>query len=76
MTGAVVGAALVAVVSELLRQIERGIDVGGFVLGGRPGLQEVGLAVVMLLVLLFRRQGIVGSWEIGFPVRSKENSAE
>lgn len=74
LTGAVVGTALVAIVSEFLRQTERGIDVGGFVVGGRPGLQEVGLAVVMLLVLLFRRQGIVGAWEIGFPVRASQNS--
>lgn len=76
LTGAVAGTALVAVVSELLRRTERGIDLGGFVIGGRPGLQEVGLAVVMLLVLLFRRQGIVGSWEIGFPVRSRAESKE
>lgn len=64
LTGAVVGTAFVALLSEILRQTERGIDLGFMTLGGRVGLQEVGLATVMLLVLVFRPRGITGGREI------------
>ncbi len=64
LTGAVVGTAFVALFSEVLRQTERGIDIGFMVIGGRLGLQEVGLAAVMLLALIFRPRGITGGREL------------
>lgn len=64
LTGAVTGVAFVAALSELLRQTERGFDLGFVVVGGRLGLQEVGLAAAMLLVLVFRPRGITGGREI------------
>ncbi len=64
LTGAVVGAAFVTMLTELLRQFERGVAVGGFVIGGRPGVQELGLAVAMLLVILLRPRGLSGGREI------------
>lgn len=64
LTGAVVGTAFVAFLSEMLRQAERGIDLGFVTIGGRLGLQEVGLAAVMLLALIFRPQGIMNGHEI------------
>jgi len=66
LTGAVVGTAFVALFSEVLRQTERGIDLGFMVVGGRLGLQEVGLAIVMLLALIFRPRGITGGRELLF----------
>ena len=72
LTGAVVGTAAVAIVSEFLRQAERGIDLGFVAFAGRPGLQEVGLAVAMLLILLFRPGGLVGAAELGLPGRKPE----
>lgn len=74
LTGAVLGTACVAFLSELLRQAERGVDLGPLIFGGRAGLQEVGLAAAMLLILLFRPSGLVGSWEIGLPGRRSGNS--
>jgi branched-chain amino acid transport system permease protein len=65
LTGAVVGVAFVAVLSELLRQMEKGVDLGFVFVGGRLGLQEVGLAAAMLLALIFRPRGITGGQEIG-----------
>ncbi len=57
LTGAVVGTAFVTLLSELLRQTERGFDLGFVFVGGRLGLQEVGLAAAMLLALIFRPRG-------------------
>src|SRR6185369_5770605 len=65
LTGAFVGTAVVTVVSEVFRSIERGVDLGGFTLSAPPGLQEIGLALILLLILIFRRDGLVGDFEIG-----------
>ena len=65
LTGAFVGTAVVTIVSEVFRSIERGIDLGGFTLSAPPGLQEIGLALILLLILIFRRDGLVGDFEIG-----------
>ncbi|MGD9912968.1 MAG: branched-chain amino acid ABC transporter permease [Rhizobiaceae bacterium] len=69
LTGAVVGTAFVALLSELLRQAEKGIDLGFVVVGGRLGLQEVGLATAMLLALIFRPRGLTGGRELVVPGR-------
>jgi branched-chain amino acid transport system permease protein len=71
LTGAVTGTAFVALLSELLRQAEKGIDLGGFTLGGRLGLQEVGLAAVMLIALIYRPRGITNGREIRLPSLNK-----
>lgn len=64
LTGACVGVAFVSVVSELFRSIERGIDLGGFMLEAPPGLQEIALAFVLLVILVTRPHGLVGDWEL------------
>ena len=58
LSGAVIGALFIAIVSEFLRRLEGGFDVGGLHVPARPGLQEVGLALAMLLTLLLRPRGI------------------
>ena len=65
LTGAVAGTAFVTLLSELLRQTERGFDLGFVFVGGRLGLQEVGLSTAMLLALIFRPRGITGGRELG-----------
>jgi branched-chain amino acid transport system permease protein len=78
LTGAFVGTAVVTIVSEVFRSIERGFDVGGLTISAPPGLQEIGLALILLLILIFRRDGLVGDFEIGslfFRGREAEKSA-
>jgi branched-chain amino acid transport system permease protein len=65
LTGAFVGTAVVAIVSEVFRSIERGVHLGDLTLSAPPGLQEIGLALILLLILIFRREGLVGHFEIG-----------
>ena len=67
LAGAVVGAVVVSVVSELLRRVEQGVDFGFFEFTGRSGLREVGLAFILLLILILRPTGIMGSHEISWP---------
>ncbi len=70
LSGAVVGSLLLTVVSEVLRQLERGPAWFGVDLPAIEGLRDVGLAVVMLAVLLLRPAGLVGAREIGWTAPS------
>lgn len=64
LSGAVIGALFIAIVSEFLRRLEGGFGVGGLHVPARPGLQEVGLALAMLLTLLLRPRGITNGVEV------------
>jgi branched-chain amino acid transport system permease protein len=59
LTGAVVGTIAVSVMTELLRRAEMGFSLGPIHVTERPGLQEVAIALVMLLVLVLRPNGLV-----------------
>ena len=65
LTGACLGVALVSVVSEVFRMIEKGIDVGAFEISAPPGLQEIALAAILLAILILRPNGLLGDWELG-----------
>ena len=67
LTGAVVGVMAVSLVSEMLRRAERGIDLGFIEIPGRPGVQEVLLALAMLLILVYRPRGLTGGRELPLP---------
>jgi len=64
LSGAVIGAIFLATVSEGLRRIEGGVHVGPLHIPARPGLQEVGLALALLLTLLLRPRGLTGGNEV------------
>jgi branched-chain amino acid transport system permease protein len=53
-----------------LRRIEEGVTIGPVSIPARAGLQEVGVALAMLLVLLARPRGITGGRELAFDLRS------
>lgn len=77
LTGACAGVAVVSIVSELFRSIERGIDLGVFTLEAPPGLQEIALALVLLIILVTRPHGLVGDWELAWPgLRQKSHRGE
>jgi branched-chain amino acid transport system permease protein len=59
LTGAVVGTAFLSVVAEGLRRLEGAVN--------RPGLQQVGFAVLLLAVLIWRPRGITLGRELTWP---------
>jgi branched-chain amino acid transport system permease protein len=63
----VVGTIFISALSELLRRLEKGADFGLFEFGGRAGLREVVLGLVMITVLILRPKGITGGREITWP---------
>ncbi|MEJ8570923.1 branched-chain amino acid ABC transporter permease [Microbaculum marinum] len=67
LTGAVAGAIVISGLTELLRQAEVGVTVGTTTFAAPGGLGDVVLALLMLLIILFRPKGIAGGKEIGWP---------
>jgi branched-chain amino acid transport system permease protein len=67
LTGAVAGAIVIAVITEFLRQIEIGVTVGHTTIGAPPGVGDVILALIMLLIILFRPNGLAAGRELTWP---------
>ena len=70
LSGAVAGVIVITAFGEVLRNLERGLDLGPFTFGAHPGLQELGLAALMLIILIFRPRGLTGGREIALLPRS------
>jgi branched-chain amino acid transport system permease protein len=64
ITGSIVGAILLTLLPELLRQVETALASGGVPL---YGLSQIVIAVLAALVMLFRRQGLLGGRELYLP---------
>jgi branched-chain amino acid transport system permease protein len=63
----VIGAPTTAFIAEFLHRIEQGADVGPLHIPARPGLREVGLAVIMLTILILRPRGLTNGRELRWP---------
>ena len=68
LTGAVVGAATVSVLLEVLRQFEVGVPIYHLTLQIPHGLRELGIALLMLMILIIRNAGLTGGREIPWPL--------
>ena len=66
LTGAVVGCLVISLLAELLRLVEVGVPLPGtgVRLAAAPGFGDVVLAALMLLILIFRPNGITGGREV------------
>lgn len=67
VAGAVVGVTAVSTVVEIFRQLQNGVDIGSMHVAVPAGLQGMALALFMLIVLIFRREGITGGGEAELP---------
>jgi branched-chain amino acid transport system permease protein len=64
VAGAVLGAALVTAVQDGLRQYEdNSVDLGVFSIGRLTGLTQFVLVVLILVVMAFRREGVIARRE-------------
>jgi branched-chain amino acid transport system permease protein len=67
LTGAVAGAVVIAALTELLREIEIGFQVGTTTIAAPAGTGDVILALIMLLIILLRPDGIAAGRELTWP---------
>lgn len=65
VTGAIAGAVVVTLVTEVLRRMESGIDLGFIEIPQIFGTTQIGIALLILFALVRRPEGLVGlkEWE-------------
>ena len=71
MTGAVVGAITITLVTEILRRLEGGVEILGIQLPEVFGLTQIGIGLIILAVMFNRREGLAGidEWDERFLTR-------
>ena len=67
LAGAVLGAVSVSALIEILRQIESGMTIGSITISTPAGVQQIALAILLLLIVVFRPRGITGGRELPWP---------
>ncbi len=74
LAGTVVGVTVLSIVIEIFRRAEAGFEIGASEWSIPPGSQEMVLAICMLLILIFRKDGIMGGREFEWPWRARAKS--
>jgi branched-chain amino acid transport system permease protein len=67
LTGAVVGVVAVSALLEILRQGERGWQIGAWFVQLPLGTRELGIAFLMLIILIVRNAGLTGGRDVPWP---------
>lgn len=67
LSGAIVGVVVISTLIEILNSLEAGMDVGVTVLSVPIGAQELAIAGLMIIILVFRPDGIMGGREVPWP---------
>jgi branched-chain amino acid transport system permease protein len=66
VSGSIVGAVFITVLSEVLRNAERGISIGSFHIPPMYGASQILVAIVFIVVIIFWPKGLLGDREIRF----------
>ena len=64
ISGSIVGVLFVTLLSEILRNAERGINLGFITIPPIYGASQIIMAVIFVLVIIFRPKGLLGGREI------------
>ncbi len=66
VSGSIVGTVAITVLSEVLRNAERGVSLGFVHIPPVYGASQILMAVLFVLVIVFRPTGLLGNREINF----------
>jgi branched-chain amino acid transport system permease protein len=66
VTGSVIGSVVVTAMLEWLRFVENPIAIGSFRIPGIPGMRMVIFSMLLIAVIIFRREGIMGTKEFSW----------
>ncbi len=75
MTGAIIGTVIVIGGSEWLRFLDAPLSIMGYDLGAHPGLRMVVFSIILIVVMLFAREGIMGKKELTDWFKSKRKQS-
>ena len=64
LTGSLLGAGIITVLLEWLRILEEPMTIGSLEIPGGPGMRMVVFSLALLGIILFRREGIMGTREL------------
>lgn len=71
LTGSIVAATIMTIMMEALRSVESALDLGFIVIPGIPGMRMVIFSLILVVVVLFLRNGIMGQNELTFDALEK-----
>ena len=74
VSGAIFGTILITITSELLRRVEPGINIFGFQTPEIFGTTQIGIGFVILLIMYFRPNGLLGRFELDQVLRKRKIS--
>jgi branched-chain amino acid transport system permease protein len=66
ITGSIIGAAIVTTMLEWLRFVESPTTIGNLTIPGIPGMRMVIFSMLLIIVIIFRREGIMGTREFSW----------
>ncbi len=66
ISGSVIGAVVITILSEVFRNAERGVNLGFIQLPPVYGASQILMAVIFILLIIFRPEGIMGKRELDF----------
>lgn len=76
VTGSLIGSVLITVMLEWLRFVENPMTLGPIHIPGIPGMRMVIFSLLLIVVIIFRREGIMGmrefSWDWFIPRRRRK----
>ncbi len=71
ITGSIVGSIIITFMLEWLRIVENPISIGDFEIPGIPGMRMVIFSVMLMCIILFRREGLLGMREFSWDACSR-----
>ena len=66
VTGSIIGSAIVTTMLEWLRFVEDPMTIGSFHVPGIPGMRMVIFSLLLIAIIIFRREGILGTREFSW----------
>jgi branched-chain amino acid transport system permease protein len=79
VSGSIVGVVFVTLLSEILRNAERGINLGFLTIPPVYGASQIIMSVIFVVVIIFRPKGLLGGRELDFgrlfPGRNRHTTA-
>lgn len=66
VTGSIIGSILITILLEWLRFVESPISLGAVEIPGIPGMRMVIFSVILMCIIIFRREGLMGMREFSW----------